>query len=83
MATIEELMKKVMTSETKMRLDIIKAMHEYIYDISNEEEYYEIWCRYAVPDGADEDDFIEIASDKELFRDVVKTFVSMIDVDYY
>ena len=81
--TIEELMKKVMTSEAQMRLEIVKAMHKYVYDISNEEEYYEIWCRYAVPDGADEDDFIEIANDKELFKETVKTFVSMIDVDYY
>lgn len=81
MATIEEMMKKVMTSEAQMRLEIIKAMHEYIYDTTEEEEYYEIWCRYAVPDGADEDDFIEIANDKELFKETVKTFVSMIDVD--
>ena len=82
MATIEELMKKLMTSEAEMRLEIVKAMHEYIQDTTTEEVFYEIWCRYAVPDQPDEEDFIDIAKDKELFRETVKTFVSIIDVDY-
>lgn len=54
------------------RFEIIKSMNTLIQSLNNEDAYYE-WI-IVVPDEANDDDFMDIASDEELFRECVKLY---------
>lgn len=54
------------------RVKLLEAMNEIIIAV-NDEEAYERWT-YVVPDEADHSDFVEIAEDDDLYRDVCKLF---------
>ena len=57
-----------------MRVSILKSMHEYIRQFSNDERAYMDWVTLGVPDCPSEYDFIDIASDDDLWFDNVKWF---------
>lgn len=52
---------------------MVKSMDTIVKELNNEEAYYGKWI-YIVPDGADDEDFYDIAVDEELFVDTVKCF---------
>lgn len=57
-----------------IRAELIAKMNEYLIKIGDEnilEEWYQIY-----PDGADNDDLIEIAKDEDLWLDVIRMFSS-------
>lgn len=58
---------------TKEKYELVKAMNTIVKSLNNEEAYYNHWI-YIVPDGADDDDLYDIATDEELFNDTVKCF---------
>lgn len=58
-----------------LRANILGGMNSYITENCSEyiQEYWNIW---GVPDGADEDDLIEIAEDNELWVGCCKCFAN-------
>ena len=54
----------------------LKLMHEIMQSMNNEDAYYS-WIMTGVPDGATEEDFIDIASDPDEFADCKNLFDSL------
>lgn len=61
---------------TKYRIRKLKAMHEMMLNI-DDEEYYMTWI-YTIPDEPSEEDFIDIASDEEEYKHVEELFKRLI-----
>ena len=57
------------------RFQIVKAMHEIIRCMNNEDAYM-AWI-YTVPDEANDEDFKDIAESDELFADACQAFKSI------
>ena len=55
-----------------MRVNLLKDMNTYILNMGDE-DIWEHWIMI-VPDEADEDDFLSIAEDDELWSDTCYTF---------
>lgn len=55
------------------RAKIVKCMDYLIASLNNEEAYYGHWL-YLVPDGADDEDFANIAHDEDLYGEVCELF---------
>lgn len=64
-----------------IRTQLAKDMDKYIRTRVNDENVFELWLMCGVPDGADEQDFIDIAEDNELWLDTVKTFAKCVALD--
>ena len=61
------------------RIKIVKEMHKYVSDVVGYDDlYYDVWCANAVPDGADETDFENIAEDLDLWRLAVRVFCEVV-----
>lgn len=56
------------------RYEIMKAMHQLVMAMNNEDAYME-WIM-TVPDQASEDDLMDIATDDELFAEACTAFKS-------
>ena len=64
-----------MKSEVSYKVDLLKAMDNYVRNVwGDDEETTEIWFSRGVPDGADYDDFEEIATDRLLFNHTLNIF---------
>lgn len=50
------------------RINSLKEWDNYIRNAIEDEEVFEFWLAEGVPDGADEEDFKEIAEDDELWE---------------
>ena len=61
---------------TKYRIEKLKAMHEMVLNI-DDENYYMTWI-YTMPDMPTEDDFIDIATDKEEYKHIEELFKRLI-----
>lgn len=61
---------------TKYRVRKLKAMHEMMLNI-NDEEYYFTWI-YTIPDEPSEEDFEDIAEDVETYNEVEELFKRLI-----
>lgn len=62
------------------RVSQLRAMDDFVRSC-NDEELIFVWLTYGVPDGWDESDLIEIASDEEMFTDCVKAFKAIVKND--
>ena len=58
------------------RIAQLKAMHTLMCN-ANDENIYMSWI-YTVPDGATEEDFIDIALDEEFYNEVFDKFIKLI-----
>ena len=65
-----------MNMMTKYRIRKLKAMHEMVLNIDNE-NYYTTWI-YTVPDEPSEYDFEDIAEDVEFYNEVEELFKRLI-----
>ena len=63
--------------ELNERQEIITAMHELIRSLNNEGAYFSHWI-YLVPDGATEEDLIDMADNDEEFDEVCRLFNRLI-----
>ena len=61
---------------TKYRFDKLKAMHNMMLHVNNE-NYYMTWI-YTVPDEPTEEDFIDIATDAKMYNEVEGLFKRLI-----
>ena len=55
------------------RIEILKRMHDVVLGIEDETAYYDYWINL-VPDEPCEEDFEDIASDDEMFKQVLTLF---------
>ena len=55
------------------RVEILKLLNNLIMDIGDE-DVFEGWFAYGIPDGATEEDYKEIAEDTGEFKRIVKVF---------
>lgn len=62
--------------EIVARAEMLKSLHEIMMNMNNEDAYDE-WIVCGVPDGATDEDFTEIAEDKEEWLYMVKLFASI------
>lgn len=65
-----------MNMMTKYRIRKLKAMHEMVLNI-DDENYYMTWI-YTVPDEPSEYDFEDIAEDVEFYNEVEELFKRLI-----
>ena len=65
-----------MSMITEYKIRKLKAMHEIMLNI-NDEDYYITWI-YTVPDCPSEYDFEDIASDEEEYKHVEELFKKLI-----
>lgn len=65
-----------MTMITKYRIRKLRAMHEMVLNI-DDENYYMTWI-YTVPDEPSEEDFIDIAEDIDMYNEVEELFKKLI-----
>ena len=54
----------------------LKAMRDLMQTVNNE-DYYTDWWLYHYPDGATEEELMEIAGDEESYTDIAKCFLSI------
>ena len=59
---------------TDARIDFLKQMDNYIRYKINDENIIEEWITYGLPDGYDDIDLMEIATDDDLWLDCVNCF---------
>lgn len=64
-------MNKILSIEE--RTEIIKEMNDKILETGGEELTYD-WFTYAMPENPTEEDFVSIAKDLDLWRNVVAVF---------
>lgn len=69
---------------TRNELNVLKAnllggMDEYIRSI-NDESVYNTWAMVGVPDGADEDELMEIAEDSVNFAEICGVFGRLVEI---
>ena len=62
------------------RVSQLRAMDDFVRYCNDEELIYD-WLTFGVPDGWDESDLIEIASDEEMFDDCVNAFKAIVKND--
>ena len=55
------------------RVKVLKLLNDLIMDIGDE-DVFDDWFAYGIPDGATEEDYKEIAEDTEEFKRIVKVF---------
>ncbi len=65
-----------MSMMTKYRIRKLKAMHELVLNI-DDENYYMTWI-YTIPDEPTEEDFIDIAEDVEMYNEIEELFKRLI-----
>ena len=61
---------------TKYKAEKLEAMHNIMICI-DDEDYYFTWINL-IPDGATQEDFIEIAEDEELYKEAEELFKRLI-----
>lgn len=62
----------------KERIEALKDMHEFIIN-QDDEELYNIWITYAVPDEPTDETLESIASDISEYMDVKKMFLEIVN----
>lgn len=65
-----------MNTTIKLRIEQLKAMHNFMLTANYEPIYYE-WIM-VVPDNPSEEDFFDIAEDDELYKESCELFAELI-----
>lgn len=64
---------------TILRANILGGMNSYVLDEIGDEFTTEIWLQCGVPDGADEEELMEIAESVKEFKRITKLFYQILD----
>lgn len=73
-------MTKVGKETIALREKLLKDMHKYIIDIGDEDIYDE-WITFCVPDEPSDEDFFSIVIDDENWIYCCKTFYRLVRID--
>ena len=65
------------------REKLLKAMNDYILEVIGDDDVTDTWLAVGVPDCANEEDFLEIASDVKTWARVVNNFSRLIKEETY
>jgi hypothetical protein len=65
------------------REKLLKAMNDYILEVIGDDDVTDTWLAVGVPDCANEEDFLEIASDVKTWIRVVNNFSRLIKEETY
>ena len=68
-----------MDEKTILRMNLLGGMNSYVLDYVGDETLIDMWLMTGVPDGATEDDLLEMAEDNELWVDAINTFKRIIN----
>jgi|GEM_PF-5494343 len=68
-----------------LRANLLGGMDAYVQERLDDENYLEAWLELGVPDGADEEELMEIAEDEKEFKRIVQVFSNLISnfIDEY
>lgn len=66
-----------MNTTVKFRVAQLKAMHAFMLTANDEELYYK-WITLAVPDEPTEEDFVDIAEDKDFYQECCDVFTRIV-----
>jgi hypothetical protein len=61
-----------------LRANILGGMDAYVREHLDDENYFMAWLELGVPDGADEEELMEIAGDEEDFNRITRVFSDLI-----
>lgn len=61
-----------------LRANILGGMNEYILECIGDENIHMTWLTGGIPDGADEDELMEIAEDKAEFERIAYLFGNLV-----
>ena len=64
-----------MDREIMIRVDIVRKMHEKMLNTNDERAYYS-WI-YLMPDEPSQEDFLDFATDKEMFLELVEKYMKL------
>lgn len=65
------------------REKLLKAMNDYILEVIGDDDVTDTWLAVGVPDCANEEDFLEIASDVKAWTRIVNNFSRLIKEETY
>lgn len=65
-------------SDITLRSNILGGMNAYILDVVGDEDKIDVWFGDGIPDGADEDDLLDIAADDQDFKEICELFYRLI-----
>lgn len=65
------------------REKLLKAMNDYILEVIGDDDITDTWIAIGVPDCADEEDFLEIASDVKAWTRIVNNFSRLTKEETY
>lgn len=63
-----------MNKTISMRFNFLKQFRDYVFNEIGDEDIIEYWLMYGIPDGADDDELINIASDEDDWYNMVNAF---------
>ena len=61
-----------------LRANLLGGMDAYVREVVDDEDYFMEWLMLGVPDGADEDELMEIAGDEDDFNRIARVFSDLI-----
>lgn len=61
-----------------LRANLLGGMDAYVRERLDDEDYLMMWLELGVPDGADEEELMEIAGDEEDFNRITRIFSDLI-----
>ena len=61
-----------------LRANILGGMDTYMREVVDDEDYFMAWLELGVPDGADEEELMEIAGDEKEFNRIADIFSNII-----
>ena len=62
-----------------LRANLLGGMDAYVREHLDDENYLTAWLELGVPDGADEEELMEIAGDEEEFNRIAKVFGNILN----
>jgi len=62
-----------------LRANLLGGMDAYVREVVDDEDYFMEWLMLGVPDGADEEELMEIAGDEADFNRICKVFSHLIN----
>ena len=61
-------------NEIELRVTMMKEFNDYVLEKIGDDDITDYWLTYGIPDGIDEDGYLEIAESEDEWIDIVKAF---------
>ena len=64
-----------------LRANLLGGMDAYVREMVQDEDNFDYWLMYGVPDGSDEDDLMEIAESEDNFNQISHAFAWVLKLE--